>query len=174
MLAPTTWGAPTVRPVTDQTADWVQVQLDSRPNGSTGWVPRSAVSLAVTPYRVEVSISQRRLWIYQDGQMTYTSLVGVGAPQWPTPVGTTFVDALVATPDSQLDVYGPTVVILGTHSDVFTDFDGGDGTVAIHGYPSDPASTDGVAESHGCVRASPDTIDALSSVPLASPVDIVA
>ncbi|MGH9124138.1 MAG: L,D-transpeptidase, partial [Acidimicrobiales bacterium] len=77
-------------------------------------------------------------------------------------------------PDSQLNVYGPTVLILGTHSDVFTDFDGGDGTVAIHGYPSYPASTDGVAESHGCVRASPDTIDALSSVPLGSPVDIVA
>lgn len=172
-LASTTWDAPTVRPVTDQTADWVQLQLDTRPNGSTAWVPRSAVSLAVTPYRVEVSISQRRLWIYQDAQMTYTALVGVGAPESPTPLGTTFVDALVATPDSQLDVYGPTVLILGAHSDVFTDFDGGDGTVAIHGYPSDPASTDGVAESHGCVRASPETIDALSSVPLGSPVDIV-
>lgn len=169
-----TWGDQTVRPVISQTPDWIQIGLDSRPDGSTGWVPRSSITLAATPYRIEVSISQRRLTLYKDGQSVYTSLVGVGAPQYPTPIGTTFVDAIVATPKSQLYIYGPTVLILGTHSNVLTDFDGGDGTVAIHGYPSAPSTTDGVAASHGCIRASPQTISALQIVPLGTPVDVVA
>jgi lipoprotein-anchoring transpeptidase ErfK/SrfK len=132
------------------------------------------VNLALTGSRIVVSISQRRLTLYQNGSAVYTSLVGVGAPQWPTPMGLTFVDAVVATPKFQEYIYGPTVLILGAHSNVFTDFDGGNGTVAIHGYPSDPGSTDGVAVSHGCVRASPQTINAIDTVPLGSPVDIVA
>ncbi|HEX3542408.1 MAG TPA: L,D-transpeptidase [Acidimicrobiales bacterium] len=169
-----TWGGPTVRPVISVTDSWVQIGLDTRPNLSTGWVPRSAITLAITPYRVEISISQRTLTLFQGGQAVYTSPVGVGKPQWPTPLGRTFIDAVVATPKFQLYIYGPTVYILGSHSDVFTEFDGGDGTVAIHGYPSDPGSTKGVASSHGCVRSSPQTIDALKVVPLGSPVDVVA
>jgi L,D-transpeptidase catalytic domain len=169
-----TWGNPTVRPVMSQTPGWVQLELDTRPNASTGWVPTNTVTLAVTAYRVVVSIGQHSLTVYKEGQVAYTSPVGVGEAQWPTPQGVTFIDAVVATPKFQVYIYGPTVVILGTHSNVFTDFDGGDGTVAIHGYPSDPKSTEGVASSHGCVRASPKTIDAIDTIPLGSPVDIVA
>jgi lipoprotein-anchoring transpeptidase ErfK/SrfK len=157
-----------------ESAEWVQIGLDTRPNHSVGWVPRSSVTLALTAYRIEVSISQHSLTLYQNGQSVYSAPVGVGKPQWPTPLGRTFVDAVVSTPKFQLYIYGPTVVILGSHSDVFTDFDGGDGTVAIHGYPSDPGSTRGVASSHGCIRASPATISAISTVPLGTPVDVVA
>jgi len=173
-LPSVTWGNPVVRPVISQSGGWVQLGLDTRPNGSSGWVPQASVQLALSAYRVVISISKRSLTLFQNGQQIYTSPVGVGAPQWPTPLGTTFIDADVATPKFQEYIYGPTVFVLGTHSNVFTDFDGGDGTVAIHGYPSDPGSTDGVAVSHGCVRANPTTINALKSVPLGSPVDIVA
>ncbi len=173
-LPSVTWGNPTVRPVMNQGDTWVQIGLDKRPNLSTGWVARSAVTLAITGYRIEISISKRSLTLYQGGQPTYTAPVGVGKPQWPTPLGRTFVDAVVSTPKFQQYIYGPTVLILGSHSDVFTEFDGGDGTVAIHGYPSDPGSTKGVASSHGCVRASPETINAIGVVPLGSPVDVVA
>jgi hypothetical protein len=173
-LPTVTWGSPTVRPVVSQTADWVQIGLDVRPNLSTGWVPRSAVTLAKTAYRIEISISRRSLTLFLEGMAVYNAPVGVGKPQWPTPMGRTFIDAVVATPKNQLYIYGPTVVVLGSKSDVFTEFDGGDGTVAIHGYPSDPGSTKGVASSHGCVRAGPDTINAIDVVPLGSPVDVVA
>ena len=173
-LPTVTWGGPTYRPVVRQTETWVQIQLDTRPNLSTGWVQKSAVALAMTDARIEISISKRSLTLFQKGQATYTAPVGVGKPQWPTPLGRTFVDAVVATPKFQLYVYGPTVLILGSHSDVFAEFDGGDGRVAIHGYPSDPASTRGVASSHGCVRASPETINVISKVPIGSPVDVVA
>lgn len=169
-----TWGNQTVRPVVSMDDTWVQIGLDKRPNHSTGWVPRSAVTLAVSGYRIEISISRRTLTLFQGGTSVYSAPVGVGKPQWPTPLGRTFLDAVVATPKFQEYIYGPTVFVLGSHSDVFTEFDGGDGTVAIHGYPSDPGSTKGVASSHGCVRASPATIDALKVVPLGSPVDVVA
>jgi len=173
-LPTVTWGEQTVRPVVSMTDAWVQIGLDTRPNLSTGWVARSAVTIAITGYRIEISISKRSLTLFQNGQSVYTAPVGVGEPQWPTPIGRTFVDAVVATPKFQLYIYGPTVFVLGTHSNVFTEFDGGDGTVAIHGYPSDPGSTKGVASSHGCVRASPQTITALTVVPLGTPVDVIA
>ena len=89
-------------------------------------------------------------------------------------MGLTFVVSVVATPKNQVYIYGPTVVILGAHSNTLLDFDGGDGTVAIHGYPSDPASTEGVDSSHGCVRAPPAAIAAIEKVPLGTPVDVEA
>jgi hypothetical protein len=168
------WGGPSTRPVMAEQSGWVELRLNTRPNGGTGWVPAQNVSLGTTPYRIVVSICNRSLTVFQGADAVYSAPVGVGQRQWPTPVGPTFVDAIVNTPRYQQYIYGPTVLILGVHSNVFTEFDGGDGTVAIHGYPSDPKSTEGVASSHGCVRASPKTIDAIDTIPLGSPVDIVA
>jgi len=169
-----TWYNPTVVPVIALQDGWVQVRLDTRPNGSTGWVPKDSVTVARTPYKIVVSISQRNLTLYKDGQSVYTSPVGVGSPRYPTPLGITYVSSIVTVTKAQLGIYGPTALVIGAHSDVLTDFDGGDGTVAIHGYPSDPASTRGVAVSHGCIRASPQTIDAIKVVPPGTPVQIVA
>jgi len=168
------WGGPTARPVIAEQAGWLQVLLDRRPNGSTAWVRQTDVTLAPTSFRIVISICRRSLTLYSGGAPTYASPVGVGQPQWATPVGPTYVDSVVTTPRRQLYVYGPKVLILALHSNVFTEFDGGDGTVAIHGYPSDPASTNGVASSHGCVRANPQTITALQNLPAGTPVDIVA
>lgn len=168
------WGGPSTRPVLDQQAGWVKIALDSRPNESAGWVAASSVALSTTPYRIVISICQRSLTIFQGASPLYSAPVGVGQPQWATPIGASFVDAVVATPARQQYIYGPTVYIMGTHSNVFTEFDGGDGTVAIHGYPSDPGSTQGVASSHGCVRASPATIDAIKVVPVGTPIDVIA
>jgi lipoprotein-anchoring transpeptidase ErfK/SrfK len=168
------WGGPATRPVLDQQNGWVQVRLASRPNGSSGWVPLQNVTLTTTPYRIVVSICQRSVTLFQGAAPVYSAPVGVGRPQWPTPVGPSFVDSIVKTPARQQYIYGPTVLILGTHSNVFTEFDGGDGTVAIHGYPSDPGSTKGVMSSHGCVRSGPDTINAIKVVPVGTPVDVIA
>lgn len=168
------WGGPSTRPVIADANGWIEIPLDTRPNNSAGWLPLSEVTLSTTSYYIVVSICQRSLTLYEGGTPVYSAPVGVGEPQWPTPVGNTFVDSIVATPRFQEYIYGPHVFILGVHSNVFTDFDGGDGTVGIHGYPSDPGSTDGVRSSHGCVRASPTTINTLLAVPVGTPVDIIA
>jgi lipoprotein-anchoring transpeptidase ErfK/SrfK len=170
----TTWGGPTARPIIRSQSGWVQIRLDSRPNASTGWVYRNDVNITTTNYRIEVSISQRTLTLYQNNLSIYSSPVGVGRPQWPTPIGPSFIDAIVPVPARQQRIYGPTVLITATHSNVFTEFDGGDGTVGIHAYPSDPASTRGVMSSHGCIRVSAQTIDAISKVPAGTPLDIIA
>ena len=167
------WGGPATRPVLAEQNGWVEVALETRPNGSTAWVPATDVTMSTTTMSIVVSICNRSLTLFDGSNAVYTAPVGVGEPQWPTPQGPTFVDSVVATPRSQVYIYGPTVLILGLHSNVFTDFDGGDGTVAIHGYPSDPGSTMGVMSSHGCVRASPATIDAIKQVPVGTPVEIV-
>jgi lipoprotein-anchoring transpeptidase ErfK/SrfK len=173
-LSVTTWGGPTVRPVVASMGDFLEIRLDSRPNGSTAWVRKEDVTISTTPYRIVISVSQRRLTLLDAGSAVYSAPVGVGQPQWATPTGPSFVDAKVPTPPSQQYIYGPLVIITGTHSNVFTDFDGGDGTVGIHGYPSDPASTMGVASSHGCIRANPTTIATISVVPVGTPIDINA
>jgi lipoprotein-anchoring transpeptidase ErfK/SrfK len=170
----TTWGGPTARPIIKTQNGWVQIRLDSRPNASTGWVYRSDVNITTTNYRIVISVGQRNLTLFQNNLPVYSAPVGVGRPQWPTPLGPSFIDAVVAVPARQQRIYGPTALITATHSNVFTEFDGGDGTVAIHAYPSDPASTRGVMSSHGCVRVSPQTIDAISMVPAGTPLDIVA
>jgi lipoprotein-anchoring transpeptidase ErfK/SrfK len=168
------WGGPSTRPVLAQQNGWIQLRLDSRPNGASGWVQAQSVMLSTTPYRIVISVCQRSLTLFLGAEAVYSAPVGVGRPQWPTPTGASFIDAIVDTPKRQQYIYGPTVLILGTHSNVFTEFDGGDGTVAIHGYPSDPASTRGVASSHGCVRVSPATINAIRVVPVGTPVDVIA
>jgi hypothetical protein len=167
------WGGPATRPVLAQQDGWVQIRLETRPNGSSAWVPADEVTLSATTMHIVVSICNRSVTLFDGDTVAYTAPVGVGEPQWQTPKGPSFVDNVVATPRSQLYIYGPTVLILGSHSNVFTTFDGGDGTVAIHGYPSDPGSTVGVMSSHGCVRASATTINALKTVPVGTPVDVV-
>jgi hypothetical protein len=172
MISASTWGGPTAVPVIAVQGNWLQIRVYARPNGLTGWVSKDDVNLSTTNYRIGVSVSQRRLTLYQSDQSIYSAAVGVGQPQWPTPVGPSFVAAKVPTPSNLLRTYGPLVIITATHSNVFTEFDGGDGTVGIHGYPSDPASTMGVASSHGCIRSSPQTMSILSQVPVGTPIDI--
>ncbi len=167
------WGGPSSRPVLGQANGWVEIALNSRPNGSTAWVPSGDVTVSSTAFHIVISVCQRSLTLYQGANQVYSAPVGVGRPQWPTPLGATFVDAIVNTPARQRYIYGPTVLVLGTHSNVFTEFDGGNGTVGIHAYPSDPASTRGVASSHGCVRVGAATINALLAVPVGTPVDVI-
>lgn len=168
------WGGPSTRPIVGQQNGWLQIRISSRPNGSTGWVPAAAVTISTTDFRIVISTCLRSLTVFQGAAPVYSAPVGVGRPQWPTPLGPAFIDAMLTTPRREVSVYGPTVFVLGVHSNVFTDFGGGDGTVAIHGYPSDPASTRGVASSHGCIRAGPATINFLTNVPVGTPVDVIA
>jgi lipoprotein-anchoring transpeptidase ErfK/SrfK len=134
-------------------------------------VRRQDVVVTKTAYRIVISVSQRSLTLYQNGLPVFSAPVGVGQPQWPTPLGPSFVDAVYPVSPAQQRIYGPVALVTASHSNVFTEFDGGDGTVAIHGYPSDPASTMGVASSHGCIRTNPQTMATISRVPAGTPID---
>jgi lipoprotein-anchoring transpeptidase ErfK/SrfK len=137
---------------------WLQVRLPWRPNGSAGWINANKVVLERTPWRIVISTAQRTLTLFRGAKAVRSVSVVVGKPSTPTPDGLFAVWwAIPWHPD---DFLGSWVLELTAHSDVLQQFDGGDGTVAIHGRGGaslqDPLGT---ALSHGCIRLSNDAID---------------
>lgn len=137
---------------------WVQVRLPWRPNGSAGWINADKITPQRTPWRIVVSTTRRTLTLFRAGNVVRTVAVVVGKPSTPTPNGLFAVWwAIPWHPDNFL---GSWVLDLTAHSNALQQFDGGNGTVAIHGRGGasleDPLGT---ADSHGCVRLSNDAID---------------
>jgi lipoprotein-anchoring transpeptidase ErfK/SrfK len=155
----------------DQWQDWLHVYLPTRPNSSTGWVKASDVTLsAPLEWQVRVSLPDHRLWLFHNGVVEFETDVAIGTAQYPTPTGTFFVTDpidLHQTPDLG---YGVFAIGLSGHSDVLTDFMGGDGQIAIHG-TNNPGEI-GRDVSHGCVRVTNAAIERLSTLPLGTPVEI--
>jgi lipoprotein-anchoring transpeptidase ErfK/SrfK len=136
----------------------VKVRLPWRPNDAAGWVNASNVFLEKTSWQIEVSTTRRTLTLYRAGARVRTVSVVVGKPSTPTPVGLFAVTW--AIPWHSNDFLGSWVLELTAHSNVLQSFEGGDGTVGIHGRGGasllDPL---GSAASHGCIRLSNGTID---------------
>ncbi len=76
-------------------------------------------------------------------------------PSTPTPYGQFFVEE--AERIAAQDVGGPYALAISARSDIFQEFEGGPGQIAIHGTGglSDPL---GSAASHGCIRLAPSAI----------------
>lgn len=163
---PSDWISPTdapwvmviARPRAADNRCWLQVRLPWRPNTAAGWVNARNVVLAKTPWRIVVSTASRTLTLFRAGARVSTVSVVVGKPSTPTPDG--LFSIVWAIPWHPTDFLGSWVLELTAHSDVLQQFDGGDGTVGIHGRGGtsllDPL---GSAASHGCIRLSNDTID---------------
>jgi lipoprotein-anchoring transpeptidase ErfK/SrfK len=165
-LHPSQWLAPTdapwllvvARPRAADRRCWVQVRLPWRPNDAAGWVNANKVVLEQTRWRIEVSTAQRTLTLFRAGAPVHTVSVVVGKPSTPTPVGL-FAIAW-AIPWNPNDFLGSWVLELTAHSDVLQQFDGGDGTVGIHGRGGTSLlDLLGSARSHGCIRLANDAID---------------
>lgn len=165
------FGATTTLPVIENGEDWLQVVLPGRPNSRTGWIMKDGLKLSSISYRVEISLSERKLRVYDGDTVLIDTTVAVGAEDNPTPTGTTFVTDLVRTSGDSL--YGPFAYGLGFRSDQITEFAGGDGQIGIHG-TNDPTSI-GQAVSAGCVRAPNDVLATMVEIlPLGTPVVIAA
>jgi lipoprotein-anchoring transpeptidase ErfK/SrfK len=132
---------------------WLRVRLPWRPNHASGWVDASSVTVERTPWRIEVSRRWRTLTLYKAGARAGRVRVVVGKPSTPTPAGLFAVTWAIRWHPS--DFLGSWVLELTAHSEVLRRFDGGDGTVGIHGRGGasllDPL---GSARSHGCIRLS--------------------
>ena len=164
----TEFGNTLVLPVTQRGGDWLEVLLPTRPNSSEGWIQARDARLDTRADAIVVDRAARSLVWTRNGTTMLEATVGIGAPGSPTPAGTFFVtDILAASPGS---AYGAWVIALNGHSDAFTEFEGGDARIAIHG-TNDPSSL-GNAKSNGCVRTDDDTLAALRTVPVGTPVVI--
>jgi lipoprotein-anchoring transpeptidase ErfK/SrfK len=132
--------------------EWVKVLLPSRPDGSTGWVPRDKVVLGHTPDWIQVSTGSRRVTVFSGGRRIRAFRAVVGAPATPTPHGLGAVYERDRQPDPHGFV-GPWVLALTLLSNKLHHFEGGEGRVGIHGRDGasllDPL---GSARSHGCIR----------------------
>jgi len=156
--------------VDDDTDGWLQVQLPTRPNESTGWIRADDVEVREVTLAVHVDVAARRLVVTDGDAVVLEAPVAVGAPGTPTPTGTFFVvDKLVTGNDA--GPYGPFALGLSAHSEVLTEFAGGDGQVGIHG-TNDPSSI-GNDVSNGCVRVPNDiTVQLNDLLPLGTPVTV--
>jgi lipoprotein-anchoring transpeptidase ErfK/SrfK len=147
------------------------VYLPTRPNGSSGWVPRSQVRVHRDPYRVKIDLGAHRLTVWRDGSGVLRAPVGVGRAVTPTPAGTYYIVSRVRPYDPG-SVYGAFAFGLSAHSNVYTRFGfGGDGRIGLHG-TNDPSGV-GHDVSHGCIRMTNRAILRLSRMlPLGTPVTI--
>ena len=131
---------------------WIHVRLPGRPSGHTGWILADQTIRSSTEWRIVVKVSTRRVTVYRDGLVVRTFPAVVPKASTPTPYGQFFVEEALAI--SPHDPGGPYALAISARSDIFQEFEGGPGQIAIHGTGglSDPL---GSAASHGCIRAQP-------------------
>ena len=170
LLATNDWGQPLWLPAIDAFVDaegtaWYHVRLPIRPNGTTGWVRGHDVGQREVGERIEVDLSEHRIWRIADGRTVSSFEVGVGASATPTVPGRYFVWARV--PSDPTGPYGVLALGLSGFSDVITDWVGG-GRLAIHGTAT--ATDRGADVSHGCVRVFNPQMASLADVSLGTPV----
>lgn len=165
---PQSSGAPLVFRVVDQQDGWVRVQLAQRPNGSTGWVPTSAVKLSTTPYAIVVTEASNTLDLYKGGSVLHSYSVATGTGGTPTPTGRFALTELLAPTNGG---YGPYAYGTTAFSNVLNSFGGGPGQIGLHG--TNDSSSIGTGASHGCVRMHNADITALAKLlPLGTPFQV--
>ncbi|HEX2192768.1 MAG TPA: L,D-transpeptidase [Acidimicrobiales bacterium] len=167
---PTEIGGPLVFLVERGDAEWLQVNLPVRPNGSTGWIRASDVTLTEHNYRIVVELAAHRITVTQGNQVILAEPVALGESDTPTPGGKFYTKELLQPPNPNT-VYGPYAYGLSGFSNALTSFAGGEAIIGIHGN-NDP-STLGKDVSAGCIRMSNSGITKLATtLPLGVPVEI--
>ena len=150
--------------------EWVEVLLPVRPNGTTGWVRRSDVTLSTVDTRIVVDLAERRLTAHRGHEVLLEATV-VGAPETPTPTGWFCVNEIQQQADPGTE-RGAWLLGLAAFSEVLGIIDGGEPTVAIHG-TNQPEQL-GEAVSLGCIRVEDSVVEQLAGLPLGTPVEIRA
>lgn len=167
---PTWEGLPLVFLVQQRQGDWLEVQLNSRPNQTTAWVRSADVSLRQTTHRIEVSLAARSLTVYDGSTVVMQAPVAVGTASTPTPRGNFYIDGAVRTPDPT-GVYGPFQLSVAAFSEVLMTFGSGVGQIAMHG--TNAPSLIGSAASNGCLRMNNADVTRLANtVEIGTPVQI--
>lgn len=161
---------PLVMLVTRRRAEWVKVQLPTRPNKSQAWVRERDVRLRHNEWRLRVDLSAFRVYTYRGDRLISEHTIGIGQSVTPTPRGRYYLTDLVK-PDNPDGLYGSYAFGLSAHSDVVTSFGTGNGQIGIHG--TNDTSTLESQVSHGCIRVGNSVIESFARhLPLGTPVRI--
>jgi L,D-transpeptidase catalytic domain len=171
LSSPTSVGAPLVFLVKSRGQGWEHVYLPIRPDGATGWIKDSDVSLAWNPYSLLARLGEHQLVLRKDGRVMARFPAAVGRSVLPTPTGRYFLVELLKQPDPN-GVYGPYAFGTSAFSKVLYHFGGGPGQIGIHG--TDKRGSIGQSVSHGCIRLRNRDIVRLAHVlPLGTPITIL-
>ena len=126
----------------------MRVELPERPNGRTGWVPRSALgSLHAVRGYLLIDRARLRATLFREGRVVFSAPVGVGKPGTVTPAGQFYVTEKLRTVNAP--AYGPYALGTSAYAPTLGEWPGG-GVVGIHG-TNEPQLVPG-RPSHGCVR----------------------
>jgi lipoprotein-anchoring transpeptidase ErfK/SrfK len=150
-------------------APWVRASLAVLPNGTTGWIPRTALGGYGTVHtRLDVDIARLRATLYRDGRAVVSAAIAVGTASSPTPTGRFYIRNKLARYRSR--VYGPVAFGTSARSPTATDWPAG-GFVGIHG--TDRPDLVPGRISHGCIRMrNPDILELARRMPIGTPVTI--
>jgi lipoprotein-anchoring transpeptidase ErfK/SrfK len=160
----------TVIPTPEGPPGWLHVNLRTRPNGSTGWIRADTVNLSSHAWSIDINLTERWATVYDGAEVFAATAVVIGTDASPTPVGDSYVVEAVWTTQPG-GAYGPFIFGLSSHSDVYTEFAGGDGQIGLHG--TNQPQLLGTAASHGCVRFPNDVILSMArALPMGVPVHI--
>jgi lipoprotein-anchoring transpeptidase ErfK/SrfK len=96
-----------------------------------------------------VEIAQRRVLAFRSGHVVKSFPAVVGKPSTPTPTGSFFVEEAIRLLPGGLGA--PFALALSARSNVYQEFDGGPGQIALHGLTG-IGGVPGTAVSHGCIR----------------------
>jgi lipoprotein-anchoring transpeptidase ErfK/SrfK len=147
----TEFGSPENLLVVTQAPGWLGVVTPIAGNGRIGWIRSSTAQLFRIDWRIEVSLSRRRLTVLEAGKVRRRYPVAIGRPSAPTPEGHFAVTDRLATGDPT-GPYGCCVLALTARSPhAIQGWNGGD-RIAIHSTPD--TSSVGQPVSHGCLRLS--------------------
>jgi len=166
---PTYFKNPLVFRVTEDDGDWLQVEVLARPNGQTGWIRRSDVTVSQIRTHMKLDKATFHLQAFDGDRLVADTKVVVGKDVSFTPVGTFFLTEKISRPPS--GAYGPWILATSAYSESLDSFDGGLPQVAFHG--TNQPSLIGTQASNGCVRM-PDDVDQLLSdqMPAGTPITI--
>jgi lipoprotein-anchoring transpeptidase ErfK/SrfK len=153
----------------DQGRFWYQIRLPIRPNGSTGWVKATDVTVSTVMYSMSIDLSDHQLDLYEAGRLKKSYPVGVGTDDNPTPPGDYYI-TIKMKPTTPNGVYGVLAMGVSGFSEKLTSWPEG-GQLGIHG-TNDPSSV-GRDVSHGCIRLyNEDILDLSQYVAYGTPVSI--
>jgi lipoprotein-anchoring transpeptidase ErfK/SrfK len=166
-------GTPLTLLVDGQTSTRYKVLLPVRPNGSTGWINPVDVGIKRThKFHIEIGLSAYTIKVFNGEDLVMSEKIGVGTQDTPTPNGRYYIKELLQPPKPD-GIYGPFAYGLSGFSPVLQSFNGGDGTIGIHG--TNKPELLGTRASHGCIRMRNEAISALTKyLPLGTPVIIQA
>ncbi len=165
-------GAPLTFAVLSGRDGWLEVRLPVRPNGSTGWLRSSDVTLIRHSFRVEVRLAERVLTVFDGDDVIQAEPIGVGGQPTPTPSGEFYLYELVRSTDPN-GPFGPYAFGLSGFCTTIDAINAGEGRLGLHG-TNEPSSL-GSSTTNGGIRLANAAIEQLArTVPLGTPVVIFA